>query len=148
MYSHRLGWRGVAAGILGVAVARLQADGSNPADLLVALGPAVSGERYQVERAVSDQVAAALAALRQGASDPVDARAALIAGGAVAEDAIPGRDRLDIRRAARLQLEQLGIPGEQISICPLCTVAEPDLFHSWRRDQVKAVQWSGIVAQA
>ena len=22
------------------------------------------------------------------------------------------------------------------------------LFHSWRRDQVKAVQWSGIVAQA
>jgi hypothetical protein len=26
-------------------------------------------------------------------------------------------------------------------------VAEPLLFHSWRRDQVKAVQWSGIVAQ-
>jgi YfiH family protein len=142
------GWRGVAGGILGVAVARLQASGSNPADLLVALGPAVSGERYQVERAVSDQVTAALAALGQGASDPVDARTALIAGGAVAEDAMPGRDRLDIRRAARLQLEQLGIPGEQISICPLCTVSEPDLFHSWRRDQVKAVQWSGIVAQA
>jgi len=27
-------------------------------------------------------------------------------------------------------------------------VQEELLFHSWRRDQVKAVQWSGIVAQA
>jgi copper oxidase (laccase) domain-containing protein len=27
-------------------------------------------------------------------------------------------------------------------------VSEPELFHSWRRDQVKAVQWSGIVSQA
>jgi hypothetical protein len=26
-------------------------------------------------------------------------------------------------------------------------VGEELLFHSWRRDQVKAVQWSGIVSQ-
>jgi hypothetical protein len=27
-------------------------------------------------------------------------------------------------------------------------VSENELFHSWRRDQVKAVQWSGVVSQA
>ena len=55
---------------------------------------------------------------------------------------------LDIRAAATVQLQEAGIPLPQISRCPLCTVEEPDLFHSWRRDQVKAVQWSGIVSQA
>ena len=68
--------------------------------------------------------------------------------GAVSVDEQPGRHRLDIRTAARLQLQQAGIPDERIAQCPLCTVSEPELFHSWRRDQVKAVQWSGIVAQA
>jgi copper oxidase (laccase) domain-containing protein len=47
-----------------------------------------------------------------------------------------------------VQLQGAGIPSERIAHCPLCTVSEPELFHSWRRDQVKAVQWSGIVAQA
>ncbi|MFL0768520.1 MAG: laccase domain-containing protein, partial [Prochlorococcus sp.] len=56
--------------------------------------------------------------------------------------------QLDIRLAAKEQMLRLGIDQTQISCCPLCTVAEPTLFHSWRRDQVKAVQWSGIVAQA
>ena len=60
----------------------------------------------------------------------------------------PGRHRLDIRTAARVQLKGAGILSERIAHCPLCTVSEPELFHSWRRDQVKAVQWSGIVAQA
>ena len=63
-------------------------------------------------------------------------------------DAEPGRDRLDIRLASLRQLEHEGIPVEQVAVCPLCTASEPLLFHSWRRDQVKAVQWSGIVAQA
>ncbi|MEB3320373.1 MAG: peptidoglycan editing factor PgeF [Cyanobium sp.] len=146
------GWRGVAAGILAEAVTQLAAGGSDPADLRVALGPAVSGERYQVERGVSEQVADGLARIEAGQkgnpADRTKAMAALIASGAVREDQEPGKHRLDIRRAAVLQLERLGIPEGQISVCPLCTVTEPDLFHSWRRDQVKAVQWSGIVAQA
>ncbi|MGB5136330.1 MAG: laccase domain-containing protein, partial [Prochlorococcaceae cyanobacterium] len=136
------GWRGVAGRILAAAVTMLEAGGSRPADLLVALGPAVSGALYQVERAVSEQVAAGL---------DVDAAAGLSAlreAGALLDDPHPGRDRLDIRAAARLQLRGLGVPDAQISVCPLCTVSELDLFHSWRRDQVKAVQWSGIVSQA
>ena len=100
--------------------------------LLVALGPAVSGPNYQVERSTSEQLG------------PIDD---LQAAGALLDDPQEGRDRLDIRRAAHWQLLQFGLRTEQISICPLCTVAEPELFHSWRRDQVKAVQWSGIVSQ-
>ncbi len=137
------GWRGVAGGILAEAVGCLVAAGSAVDDLLVALGPAVAGENYQVERKVTALVAASLSPEPGPAS-----MAALRRGGALAPDPEPGHDRLDIRRAACIQLELLGIPSGQIAVCPLCTVAEAELFHSWRRDGVKAVQWSGIVAQA
>jgi copper oxidase (laccase) domain-containing protein len=66
----------------------------------------------------------------------------------VRPDPEPGRDRLDIRAATVRQLVHEGIAREHISVCPLCTVEEEDLFHSWRRDHIKAVQWSGIVAQS
>jgi YfiH family protein len=141
------GWRGVASRILVAAIESLEAGGSERSDLLVALGPAVSGLRYQVERSVTVQVASALDQPGAFPSEQ-DALGELKRSGGLLEDPTPGHDRLDIRAAAARQLERAGVAKEQISICPLCTVDEPLLFHSWRRDQVKAVQWSGIVSQA
>ena len=138
------GWRGVAGRILPEAVAALEALGGRREDLLVALGPAVSGAEYQVERMVSLEVAASL---EVGASGQPDLSAIRDCGG-LADDPEPSRDRLDIRAATRQQLINEGLSAERISVCPLCTVGEPLLFHSWRRDRVRAVQWSGIVAQA
>jgi YfiH family protein len=131
------GWRGVAGGILLEAISRLEQLGCRRSELLVALGPAVSGRHYQVETTVAEQVAAAL----PGTLTDLEAC------GALEPDAEPGRWRLDIRAASRRQLQLAGLDEARISVCPLCTVAEPLLFHSWRRDQVKAVQWSGIVSQ-
>jgi YfiH family protein len=142
------GWRGVAGGILGAAVLQLEASGSQRADLLVALGPAIGGSRYQVERHVTEQVARSLAPSADPGQLPAllnDLRHC----GALQEDGEdPARDRLDIRAAARRQLEHLGLTADRMATCPLCTAEEALLFHSWRRDQVKAVQWSGIVSQA
>ena len=141
------GWRGVAGRILLAAIEQLEAGGSHRADLLVALGPAVSGANYQVERNVTEQVALALDGPAVFDS-PEPALVELQACGALLEDPDPTRDRLDIRAATRRQLERAGVPADRIAVCPLCTVEEPLLFHSWRRDQMKAVQWSGIVSQA
>ncbi len=138
------GWRGVAGRIVPAAIAQLEAGGSRRHDLRVALGPAISGPVYQVHRSVSLQVAAALAPA------PLPSEAALeqlAQAGARQADTHPDHDRLDIRRATAAQLRAAGLHDEQISVCPLCTSSEPLLFHSWRRDQVKAVQWSGIVSQ-
>jgi YfiH family protein len=137
------GWRGVAGGILLEAIVLLEQAGCRREELLVALGPAVSGANYQVEHGVAQQVAAALPAQ----ADATAALQELQACGAVSPDPEPDRCRLDIRAATRRQLELAGVPAAQISVCPLCTVNEELLFHSWRRDQVKAVQWSGIVSQ-
>ena len=139
------GWRGVAGRILPEAISLMEQLGSRRDDLLVALGPAVSGAQYQVERGVSLQVAAALAPGQTGQPSALND---LFACGALLPDAEPERDRLDIRAATAAQLVNEGISRDRISVCPLCTVSSPSLFHSWRRDQVKAVQWSTIVAQA
>lgn len=201
------GWRGVAARILPKAIGLLEATGCRRDDLVVALGPAISGERYQVESPVTAQVAqglvhrqddgpganpglgstalgspalgstalqstdlgaTALGAITPGSTamgtqeqDPAvldsphlpspelaELRQRLMHRGALLADQQPGHDRLDLRAATRLQLELCGLAPEQISSCPLCTASEELLFHSWRRDQVRAVQWSGIVSQA
>lgn len=135
------GWRGVAARILPTAVDHLEARGASRDDLVVALGPAVSGARYQVGDDVVTAIAASIGSVSNG-------RTALVEAGAVQVDPEPGRYRFDLRLATVLQLEHAGLNLEKISSCPLCTASEPELFHSWRRDQVKAVQWSGIVSQA
>jgi YfiH family protein len=140
------GWRGVVGRILPAALVQLEAAGTRREDLLVALGPAVSGPNYQVERSVTLQLAACL---RPDGEANDETLAELRACGALLPDPNdPQRDRLDIRAASHRQLLYEGLRAEHISVCPLCTVAEPLLLHSWRRDQVKAVQWSGIVSQA
>jgi YfiH family protein len=139
------GWRGVASRILPEAIRQLETHGAKRSELLVAFGPAVSGKEYQVGDDVVDAISSSLGA---GPSESEEISQHLQDTEVLLPDDEPGRHRLDIRGAAALQLQQHGLDSEQISTCPLCTLSEPNLFHSWRRDQVKAVQWSGIVAQA
>ena len=139
------GWRGVAGRILSEAILRLEQRGASRKTLLVALGPAASGARYQVGEEVVEAIANSLC---DGMGESPEGRELLLNGGALLPDDEPGKHRLDIRSAASIQLQQQGLSAEQIGHCPLCTIAEPELFHSWRRDQRKAVQWSGIVGQA
>ena len=140
------GWRGLAGGILLNAIELLEQQGCHRSELLVALGPAVSGAHYQVEMEVVDAVVQVLQRARPDFSG-AQAAAELEECGAVQGDPEPERRRFDLRLATRLLLQMAGVPIDQISLCPLCTVSEPLLFRSWRRDQVKAVQWSGIVSQ-
>ena len=139
------GWRGVASRILPEAIRQLETHGAKRSELLVAFGPAVSGKEYQVGDDVVDAISNSLGV---GPSENEEISQRLQHTEVLLPDDEPGRHRLDIRGAAALQLQQHGLDSEQISTCPLCTLSEPNLFHSWRRDQVKAVQWSGIVAQA
>ncbi|MEM9138053.1 MAG: peptidoglycan editing factor PgeF, partial [Cyanobacteria bacterium P01_F01_bin.42] len=54
------GWRGTAARIVPRAVERLLAQGSQLSNLIVAMGPAISGAVYQVDNDVAKQMAQSL----------------------------------------------------------------------------------------
>ncbi|BAY22121.1 hypothetical protein NIES2100_18840 [Calothrix sp. NIES-2100] len=138
------GWRGTAKKIVPQAIARLQAQGSKLENLRIAMGPAIAGEVYQVSVEVAAEIGASIiphddeqqivAALHELANSPLIA------------DSDPGKVRVDVRRVNTLQIESLGISGEQIAIAPYCTYQTPEHFFSYRREQQKKVQWSGIVS--
>lgn len=138
------GWRGTAAKIVPAAINRMQAHGSNLADLRVAMGPAIAGEVYQV----AVEVAAKIGSSIVSHNEPEKIIAALhdLPNSPLLSDTEPGKVRLDVRRVNALQLEHLGVSLEQIAIAPYCTFQTPEYFFSYRREQQKKVQWSGIVS--
>ncbi|MGB3559347.1 MAG: peptidoglycan editing factor PgeF [Geitlerinemataceae cyanobacterium] len=139
------GWRGTAAKIVPRAIVQLQAQGSQIEDLRVAMGPAISGEVYQVSTDVAVLVGATIL---DGEDDPQTCLDRLVAlpNSPVLRDPEPDRVRLDIRACIALQLDRLGLSPEQISIAPHCTYQDSKNFFSYRRTGQKNVQWSGIVS--
>lgn len=139
------GWRGTAAKIVPQAIARLVEGGSQLHQLRVAMGPAIAGEVYQVCEDVAVQVGSTVAP-SEDTDSLLLSKLQRLPNPPVLEDTQPGRVRLDVRRTISLQLEQLGINSKQVAIAPYCTYQSPEYFFSYRRDNLKKVQWSGIVS--
>jgi polyphenol oxidase len=141
------GWRGTSLNIATVAVERLLAQGGSMGDIIVAIGPAIAGEVYQVTTQVGLEVCSSIAPKPPSGDKETDlASLQAIANSPLLPDAQAGRVRLDVRRVNQLQLEQLGVDPQQISIAPHCTYQEPENFFSYRREKLKQIQWSGIVS--
>lgn len=142
------GWRGTAQTIVPMAVSKLQAQGSRLKDLVVAIGPAIAGDVYQVSVEVAASVGRTLGPAATAADDEAVVTALLPRDKSpILSDRAPGKVRLDVRRANAWQLEQMGLGSDQLAIAPHCTFQEPERFFSYRRTGEKQVQWSGIVSQ-
>src|SRR4051794_36222959 len=115
------GWRGLAAGVPRVAVAALaDAFGSRPDDLIVAIGPSISADRYEVDEMVLRGFEA------RGFSAP-QLRQWFLPGQR------PAHWQFDGWAAARDQLRAAGVPEQQIAAAGLCTASHPHLLCSYRR---------------
>jgi YfiH family protein len=116
------GWRGLAARVPSVAVrALLEESGSLPQDVVAAVGPAISAARYEV----GDEVRARFE--HAGFTDDQLRRW------------FPTQTRaqhwlFDGWESTRAQLEEAGVPAQQIHVAALCTASHPDVFCSYRRD--------------
>ncbi len=112
------GRKGVALGVLSATVERMRrAYGCDPKDLRAALGPAISGERYEVGEEC-------LPPFRERHPDWREFTTPL--GG--------GKWLLDLPEAARRQLIGAGVAGERIGAPGPCTFSESGRFFSYRRD--------------
>jgi len=108
------GWRGTAAGVTTRAVEALVAAGSQPGDLLAALGPSIGPCCYEVGEELRE------------AFGP--------SGAAFFRPGPRGRPHLDLRAANLEQLVAAGLPARQIDHVRDCTACRADLYHSYRRD--------------
>lgn len=140
------GWRGTAQKIVPQAIARMQAQGSQLADLRIAMGPAIAGEVYQVAVEVAAEIGASI--IPHHDTQKIVQALHDLPHSPLLTDPEPGRVRLDVRRVNALQLENLGISVEQIAIAPYCTYQTPNHFFSYRREHQKKIQWSGIVSMS
>jgi copper oxidase (laccase) domain-containing protein len=106
--------------------------GSDPRDLVAAIGPAIRPCCYEVGPELLDTFGAA------GATG--EERAAWFTSRA-------GTDRLslDVARANRDQLEAAGVPADQVFDSGLCTACHPALFYSYRRDNGLAGRLVGFI---
>jgi YfiH family protein len=147
------GWRGTAQRIVPQAIAQFLDHGSRLANLIVVLGPAISGEVYQVSKDVAIEVGLSLnlgldlEPTHQHYPDAILAALEKFDAPPISSDPEPDKIRLDVRQVNLLQLEQLDFSPAQIAIAPHCTYQQPEYFFSYRRTQEKKVQWSGIVSR-
>lgn len=125
------GWRGTCARVAAEAVATMQREfGSDPQDLIAAIGPSVGPDDYEVGDALVDAFAAA--GHPQSDIDRWFIRTT-------------AKPHLDLWTANRDQLRASGVREEAISLCGLSTVAHPDIFDSYRVAADKAGRMAGII---
>jgi YfiH family protein len=114
------GWRGTSARIVDAVLDRLEEKGVRPSSLFALFGPAISGPAYEVGPEVADSLRASFGA------------------GVLPEDAIvPGRgDRwhVDLGSINESFLVSRGVRAGRIRRPSLCTLGDPRLFPSYRRD--------------
>ncbi len=130
------GWRGLAARVPAVAVRALveHASGSE-ANLIAAIGPAISSARYEVGEEVRSRFADA--GFNRGRLDrwfPSATR--------------PGHWLFDGWESARAQLEDAGVPPHQIHLAAMCTATYADWFCSYRRDGKLAGRMAAVIRSA
>ena len=111
------GWRGTAGRIGAAVVQRMRENyGTDPADLICAIGPSVCMDCYEV----SEDVAQRMAEEFHGHEDEI------------LEDKHNGHYQLDLWKTNRIVLEDAGVLPEHISVTGVCTCCNPEILYSHR----------------
>jgi polyphenol oxidase len=133
------GWRGTAARVGGAAIEALAREfGSRPADLVVAIGPAIGPCCYEVGTDVVDAFAAAgheRYLIERWFPAPPPRR------GSTERSTL----RLDVPGANRDQLMLAGVPEENIHVAGLCTAMHLDVLTSYRAEKEQAGRIAGVI---
>lgn len=123
------GWQGSAAQITRQAVKGMeQLFGSRAQNLQAAIGPCIGPCCYEVDQPVKDGFIANGMAWEQ-----------------IAENAGPGKWRLDMALANRMQLEEAGVPVAAIQSSGMCVCCHRELFFSYRRDNGETGRQMGFI---
>jgi len=112
------GWRSTVKKIVQKAVNRMHEEfRSEPSRLIAAIGPAIGPECYEVDEPVIEPVQSAFSFWRDVSSPR-------------------GMDRwsLDLVRANKLELLQIGLAEKNIHTAGMCTSCRKDLFYSYRAE--------------
>lgn len=122
------GWRGTAAGIASRMMERMKQEyGTDPSDLLCAIGPSIGPDCFEVRDDVRSQFASAFPAIadRIIREHPLNA----------SEEGYRKDPKylIDLWEANRYRLLEGGVRAENVTVTDLCTCSHADVFHSYRK---------------
>ncbi len=112
------GWRSTVKKIVQKAINRMSEEfGTEPARLIAAIGPAIGPECYEVDEPVMEPVRESFSFWHE-------------------VTASRGQDRwsLDLVKANRMELLQIGLAEKNIHALGMCTSCRKDLFYSYRAE--------------
>jgi polyphenol oxidase len=144
------GWRGTLARIVEKTIGRMQMQfGSEAADLLAAIGPAIGGCCYEV----GTEVAAAFSGQFSNAAEFFDELRTgdepnplqwlnMMPPG---HQPPPKKVLLDLRKANRTQLEAAGVLAANIFVSDLCTGCRRDLLFSYRKEGAQSGRMMSVI---
>tara|TARA_Y100000589_G_scaffold28874_1_gene24027 strand:+ start:465 stop:1226 length:762 start_codon:yes stop_codon:yes gene_type:complete len=127
------GRRGLEKNIISKAIKNFEIKGSARKDILVAIGPSISGENYLLDKKTfynffsSNNLS--LCELSDNKINNIND-----------SESIP----LDIKKYAYFKLLMEEVDPNNIDISNKCTYSLPNEFHSWRRSKTFKRQWSVI----
>ena len=107
------GWRGVVAGVVPETLRHFD----DASTLLVAVGPNIQFDAFEVGPEVADEFDAAFGV------------------GVVTRRLLDGKARVDLARAIVLQLAAAGVTTDRVDTTDRCTVTHADEFFSHRRER-------------
>ncbi len=108
------GWQGSRLNIATKTVRKMEESyGSDPADILVGIGPSIRGCCYEVGTDVAEH---------------------FISYSGTVEDKKDGKYLLDLKLVNSLQLRDAGVLERNIEISPYCTSCDNDKFFSYRKE--------------
>ncbi len=113
------GWRGTVARMGRCVVEKMkEVYGTNPGDIIAAIGPSICMECYEVSEDVADAFAHEFK--NSGQTDEI------------LESKGNGKYQLDLWRANEIVLAEAGIPAEQIQVTDICTCHNSEYLFSHR----------------
>jgi len=124
------GWMGTVRGASAATVrAMTERYGSQPKDIMAAIGPSIGVDHYEVGADVISQVEQAFGPHAKRLIELRD-----------------GKTYLDLWAANRVQLEKSGV--EQIEVAGLCTACHPDDWFSHRAEKGRTGRFGALIALA
>lgn len=125
------GWRGTVKRMGKATLEKMQAEfGSNPAEVICAIGPCICQECYEVSADVAEQFMEAFSGREQE----------------ILIDKKNGKYLLDLWKANEIVLTEAGVLPENLAVTNVCTCCNPKVFYSHRASKGKRGNLAAVMA--
>ncbi len=125
------GWRGTVGRMGARTIEKMQQEfGTDPADVLVGIGPSICTEHYEVSEDVAEEFRKAFPGQEERLLE---------------DRGNPGHYQLNLWEACKITLQDAGVTKDHIHVTDICTACNPGVLFSHRATQGKRGNFAALI---